>query len=184
MLVNSTTVNKLNPGDIIKLLYIADTGKYAPSSTEKILNKSEININGKIYREVQKHVICYLYKVSSSLVDSLAHRGSNGQVAGNYLRAVSKHVDRNEDVHGIDNHEIISVPLVTVGSITLSTSGEVSVIMHQHACHEKNKTIHSYPKIEHYKNVVDDRSIKVGGVQHTTTLNNCKLPMSIRNSLP
>ena len=38
--------------------------------------------------------------------------------------------------------------------------------------------------MEHYKNKVDNRSIKVGDSQHITTLDNCKIPMSIRNALP
>ena len=56
--------------------------------------------------------------------------------------------------------------------------------MHQHACHGKNKTTHSSPHIEHYKNVADDRSIKVGGGQHITTLDKHKIPMSIWGALP
>ena len=111
-------------------------------------------------------------------------RGHNGVVAGNAVRVIAKHPDRTVDVRGVDNHEIAHVPLVTAGSVTLTTSGEVIIIMHPHACHRKNKTIHPSPQIEHYKNKVDDRSIKVGGGRHMTTLCNYKLPTSIRNSLP
>ena len=56
--------------------------------------------------------------------------------------------------------------------------------MCQHVCHGNNKTIHSSPQIKHYKNKVDDRPIKVGGVHHMNTLDNYKLPMSISNTLP
>ena len=56
--------------------------------------------------------------------------------------------------------------------------------MHQHACREKDKNINSSPQIEHFKNKIDERSIKVGGVQHMTTLDDCKVPMSIKNSFP
>ena len=143
-----------------------------------------MNINGKVFREVGKHVIYYLSKVSRSSVDSLVDRGANGGVAGNDVRVIAKHPDRTVDVRGIDNHEITHIPLVTAGGVTSTTSGEVIVIMHQHACHGKNKTIHSSPQIEHYENKVDDRSIKVGSGQHTTTLDNYKIPMSIRNALP
>ena len=88
------------------------------------------------------------------------------------------------NVRGIDNHEVTSIPLVTAGDFTLTNSGEVIVIMHQHLCHGKNKTSHSSPHIEHCKNTVDDRSIKVGGGQQITTLDNYKIIMSIRNALP
>ena len=56
--------------------------------------------------------------------------------------------------------------------------------MHQHEIHGKNKTIYSSPQIEHYKNKVDDRSIKVGGGYHMKTLDKCEFPMSLKNSSP
>ena len=97
---------------------------------------------------------------------------------------MSKYPHRTTDVRGIHNHEITSVPLVTAGGVTLSTSGEVIVITSQRPYYGKNKTIHSSPQIEYYKNTVDDRSIKLGGSQHVTALDNYKLPMLIRNTLP
>ena len=103
------------------------------------MNKSEITINGKIYRQVEKHVIHCMCKVSSSLVDSLVDRGANGRVEGNDARVMSKHLDRTVDVRGIDSHEITSMPIVNAGDVALFTSGEVIVIMHQHAHHLKNK---------------------------------------------
>ena len=76
-----------------------------------------------------------------------------------------------------------SIPWVTVGGLTLIISGEVIIILHQCACHGKNKTIHSSPQIEHYKNKLDNRSIKACSSQRTTTLDNHKVPTSVRNSL-
>ena len=186
LLVNSTTASKLNPGDIRKLLSTPAKSSQSPSSSsaKKVACKTDITINSKVYREVGKHVIYYLSKVSRSSVDSLVDIGANGGVAGNDVRAIAKHPDRTVDVRGIDNHEITSIPLVTVGGVTSTTSGEIIIIMHQYAHHGKNKTIHSSPQIEHYENKVDDRSIKVGGSQHITTLDNYKIPMSIRNALP
>ena len=95
-----------------------------------------------------------------------------------------KHQDSTVDACRIDNHEITSIHLETAGSVTLSTSVEVIAIMIQCAGHGKNKTMHSSPQIENHKNTVDEKSIKVGGGKHVTTLDNCKLPMSIRNALP
>ena len=100
------------------------------------------------------------------------------------LELLAKYPDRTVDVRYINNLETTSIPLVTTGGVTLTTSGELIVIMHQHAHHGKNKTIHSSPQIEHCKNKVDDRSIKAGGGQHITTLDNYKMPMAIRNALP
>ena len=64
------------------------------------------------------------------------------------------------------------MPLVTTGGVALHVSEEEIFIMYQCASHGKNKIIHSYLQIEHYNNTVDDKSIKVGGGQHVTTLDN------------
>ena len=130
MLGNSTTANKINPGRIRELLSIPVTGKSAPSSTKKIVNKSYVTINRKPYREVEKNVMCYLSRVSLSSVDFLVDRDANGGVAGNNVRIMSKYSDRNVDVRGIENYEITSMPLVAAGGVALTTSGEVIVIMH------------------------------------------------------
>ena len=88
------------------------------------------------------------------------------------------------DVRGIYNHEITSIPLETSGSVTLTTSGELIIIMHQNEHHGKNKTINSFHQLEYCKINADDRSIKVGHDQQMTILYNYKVPMSIRNALP
>ena len=75
-----------------------------------------------------------------------------------------------------------SVSLVAAGVVASTTSGEVIIVIRQHARHGKNESIHSSPQIERFKNKVDDRSIKVGGSQNTTTLDDHKFPMSIRNA--
>ena len=66
LLVNSTTENKINPGDIRELMSTPSKGNHSPSSTKKILCEPEININGKICREAGKHIIYFLSKVSHS----------------------------------------------------------------------------------------------------------------------
>ena len=75
------------------------------------------------------------------------------------------------------------MPIPTVGGVTSTISGEVILIMHQYAYHPKYATIHSSAQIEYYKNVVDDRSIKVGGSQHITALYGYIIPISIRSTL-
>ena len=78
-------------------------------------------------------------------------RRANGGVAVNDVRVMAKHPDSTVDVHSIDNHEIASIHLVPSGVVALTPSGEVIIIMHQHACYGKNNIIHSSPQIEHYK---------------------------------
>ena len=118
------------PRDIRKLMSNPFKGNSTPSSIKKTFFKSEINNNGKTYREVGKHIVYYLSKVSHSFEYSLVDRGSNGVVAGNYVRVIFKYPGRTVDVCGIDNHEIMHIPLVTADVVILTTSGEVFLIIH------------------------------------------------------
>lgn len=56
--------------------------------------------------------------------------------------------------------------------------------MHKCVCHGKNNAIHSSPQIEHYANIVDDTSTKFSSGQHVPTLDNHKITISIRGTLP
>ena len=98
------------------------------------------------------------------------------------MRVFETHPDRKVNIRDVDNHQISAIPLVTEGVVTATMTGEVIVIMHQHARHGKNKTIHYSPQIEHHKNIVDDCFIKVGGGQHINTLDKHKMPISIRGA--
>ena len=48
----------------------------------------------------------------------------------------------------------------------------------------KGTSIHSSAQIEHFKNNVDDRSIKVCGKQMITTLEGYAIPLNMKNALP
>jgi hypothetical protein len=66
----------------------------------------------------------------------------------------------------------------------ISQRGFVIIVMHQYAYHGKGRTIHSAGQLEHYKNMVDDRSMKCGGRQCITTNGGFILPLDIINGLP
>ena len=74
-------------------------------------------------------------------------RRSNGGVVGREERAIETHPDRKDDIRDIDSHEITAIPLETVGGVTSTITGKVVLIIHQCACHGKNKTIHSSTQI-------------------------------------
>ena len=57
LLVNSILENKINAGDIRKLISASTKCKHSPTISQKGAFKSEVNINGKNYREVEKHII-------------------------------------------------------------------------------------------------------------------------------
>ena len=70
-------------------------------------------------------------------------RRANSGVARSDVRVVETNPDRKVDMRGIDNHEITAIPLVAVGGVTSTITGEVILIMHQCAYNGKNKAIHS-----------------------------------------
>ena len=85
---------------------------------------------------------------------------------------------------GIDNHELSSLKVVDAISTTESQKGPVLVIMRRYAYHGVNRTIHSSPQIEHYKNFVSDKSISVGGQQIIKTVDGFVLPLDVISALP
>ena len=56
--------------------------------------------------------------------------------------------------------------------------------MNQYACYGKGKTIHSSGQLEYFRNLVDDKSVKVKGTQCIITNDGFKIPISIKNGLP
>ena len=106
------------------------------------------------------HILNYQ---STAYKGSLIDRGANGGVAGDDVRIISKS-DRCVDITGIDNHKISCMPIVTDRkSVVKSHKGHVIAICNEHAGLCSGKTIHSSGKLEAFKNVVDERSRKIGG---------------------
>ena len=114
---------------------------------------------------------------------SLVDRGANGGIAGDDTRVIRKHV-RTVDVTGIDNHEMTDLHIVDTASWAMSNKGPVILIFHQYAYHGLGRSIHSAIQFEHYKNKVDDKSMKIGGRQCITTLEGHVIPLDIINGLP
>ncbi len=114
---------------------------------------------------------------------SLVDRGANGGILGNDGIVTFRHL-RKVDVTGIDNHEMTDLQIVDFASWAMSHRGPLILIFRQYAHHGHGRTIHSALQLEHYKNKVDDRSIKAGGRQCITTLEGHVLPLDIINGLP
>ena len=62
--------------------------------------------------------------------------------------------------------------------------GEVIVVLHEHAILGKGQTMHSSGQMEHHRNLVHDKSMKVGGLQCIITVDECVIPLQITNGLP
>ena len=114
---------------------------------------------------------------------SLVDRGANGGIIGDDARVILQH-QREVDVTGIDNHQMNSLKIVDASAKVMTQKGPAIVILKQYAYHGTNRTIHSAAQIEHYKNRVDDRSMKVGGNQCIRTNDGYIIPLDIINGLP
>ena len=55
--------------------------------------------------------------------------------------------------------------------------GYVNLIMNEYAYYGKGHTIHSAGQIEWHKNLVDDKSVKVGDTQCITTIDGYAFPL-------
>ena len=90
---------------------------------------------------------------------------------------------RKINVSGIDNHTMNNLDVVTAGAYIKSNKGPVIGIFHQYANVKSGKSIHSSGQLEHYKADVNDKSLKVGGLQRITTLDGYSFPLDIIQGL-
>ena len=86
-------------------------------------------------------------------------------------------------VTGIDQHQINGLDIVQCTVLVNTNHGYVDLIMNEYAYYGKGHTIHSAGQIEWHKNLVDDKSVKVGGKQYITTLDGYAFPLKCTGGL-
>jgi hypothetical protein len=110
--------------------------------------------------------------------------GANGGIAGSDTRRISD-TGGTVDVVGIDDHELPSISIVSAGAVVSTHLGPAIVILNQYGWYPAGGTsIHSSGQMEHFGNVVDDRSMVVNGRQHVVTMGDYIIPIDIVNGLP
>jgi len=142
------------------LINVAKQSKPAPHPTDiqhVLSNKSktltspvattsdEIIVNGKTYRQVHLHT----YSVSaskSSSTQSLVDCGANGGIGGSDVHVIYK-THCSVDVQGINNHQMVDIPIATVGGVINTQHGEVIAILHQYAYTGIGTSIHSLAQL-------------------------------------
>ena len=136
--------------------------------------------------KLKNHIIYSVSAHCSADFGSLADRGANGGLAGSDVRIISRSESpRQVDVSGIDNHQLTNLPIVSVGGVVQSQRGPVIAIMHQYAYTGQGKTIHSSAQLEHFRNQVHDKSLKVeGGLQCIQTVDGYVHLLTFRQGLP
>ena len=180
ILAHMTKKKSLPPGNIKRLLSPTANGQQKPPKSDQ---PREINVNGVTYREVNMVNYNVSAYCTTARKGALVDRGANGGIAGEDVRIIAK-TGRQVDVQGIDNHQIVDIPVVTAGAVVNTQKGEVIAIMHQYAYTGKGKSIHSCGQLEAHKQVVHDKSMKIGGKQRIETLDGYIIPLNIRSGLP
>jgi hypothetical protein len=179
LLSHMTKRAPLPPGDLQRVLPLSINKAKTPDNKGQ-----DININSKVYRQVNMVNTVYLASDHHTIRrGALVDRGANGGIAGDNVRIIHKS-GCQVDVQGIDNHQIVDIPIVTAGAVVNTQRGEVIIIMHQYAWTKKGKTIHSSGQLEMYKQDVDDKSRKVSGKQRIKTLDGYFIPINIQSGLP
>ena len=199
--------NEVQDDDNVLLAHATDRHKQVhPASMARFLSKSsnmkgkskdkpattfaahnnEITLDGKRYRQVNMTNVTYSVSTRQrNQQGALVDCGANGGVAGEDMRVIEYHDEgKVVDISGVDNHRVNNVRLATCGGVTTSQYGEVIVIGHQYARTGKGHSIHSSAQIEWFKNMVDDKSTKVGGRKCIVTNDGYALPLDIINGLP
>ena len=140
-------------------------------------NPHEVTFAGTTYREVMLHNIVYWTSQHRSVrKGALVDLGANGGIAGDNVHVTMTGSHPQVDVQGINNHQLVNIPLATVGGVLLTQKGPIIGIFNQFAYTGKGRTILSSRQMEHLKQQVDDQAKKVGGTQTITTLEGYVIP--------
>ncbi len=136
-------------------------------------------------RSVNSAIIVPHYHIAQAQqakFSSLVDRGANGGLAGSDVRVLATS-SRKCTVTGIDQHQIQGLDIVQCAALVQSNHGLVNVILNEYAYYGKGHTIHSPGQIEWHKNMVNDKSVKVGGAQRICTLDGYSFPLICRGGL-
>ena len=131
---------------------------------------------------VHIHLLYHVAKAKQVQHGSLVDRGANGALAGSDVRILSKS-SRKCTVTGIDQHQINGLDIAQCAAFDYTNHGYVNLIMNEYAYYGKGHTIHSAGQIEWHKNLVYDKSVKVGGKQCITTLDGYAFPLKCTGGL-
>ena len=116
-----------------------------PSDIRRVLSYPKVDGEYNVKSHETTNQIIVDYQISRtnriSSFGSLVDRGSNGGLDRADVRVISKS-DRMVDVTGIDDHQMVNLPLVTAGGVVDSQKGEVLEILNHYSCAPNGKTIH------------------------------------------
>ena len=124
----------------------------------------------------------YLFQHTNHTYQQLVDRGANGGLTGSDMHVINK-THRKINIHGIDNHEVTGLDVVTAATLLNASQGKVIGIFNEYAYLGKCSSIHSSGQLKWFKTNVDEKSAKVGGTQLITTQDGYSVPLLIKDGL-
>jgi hypothetical protein len=122
----------IHPGDIHRVLSQSMAKGSAPPARKSVVQ------DGVTYYAANQHIQYWASSHCQVRTGALVDCGANGGIAGDDVW-VSNRTGRQVDVQGIDNHQMVDIPIVTAGAVVKSQCGEVIIVMHQYAYTGKEK---------------------------------------------
>ena len=124
----------------------------------------------------------YPFQHSNHTNQQLVDHGANEGLAGPDMRGIHR-TYRKIKIQDIDNHEVADLDVVTAATLLNTTQGKITGIFNEYAYLWKGSSIHSSGQLEWLQTHVHETSVKVGGTQLITTLDEYSVPLLIKDGL-
>ena len=124
----------------------------------------------------------YLFQHLNHTNRQLVDHGANEGLAGPDMRGIHR-TYRKIKIQDIDNHEVADLDVVTTATLLNTSQGKVTGIFKGYAYLWKGSSIHSSGQLEWLQTHVHETSVKVGGTQLITTLDEYSVPLLIKDGL-
>ena len=124
----------------------------------------------------------YLFQHANHTNQQMVDHGANEGLAGPDMRGIHR-TYRKIKIQDIDNHEVADLDVVTAATLLNTPQGKVTGIFNEYAYLWKGSSIHSSGQLEWLQTNVDETSVKVGGTQLITTLDEYSVPVLIKDDL-
>ena len=124
----------------------------------------------------------YLFQHPNHTNQQFVDHGANEGIAGPDMRGIHR-TYRKIKIQDIDNHEVADLDVVTTATLLNTSQGKVTGIFNEYAYLWKGSSIHSSGQLEWLQTHVHETSVKVGGTQLITTLDEYSVPLLIKDGL-
>jgi hypothetical protein len=118
----------------------------SPASLTRMLGTPTSTKDRKVNVQHRTYTSQLLYTVANTTTPksqgSLVDRGANGGLTGSDMRVVATHEGRTLNITGIDNHQLVKIPIVTTGAYMTSNKGPVIGIFHQYGWVKSGRSLH------------------------------------------